>query len=171
MELTHFLVHQALQLWNVGLFLGRNEEAVLAKLCHPRLHQFVERDVFASLWSEVVLVLLHPRVGINLIEHDDAWLVGSAEVAQCFFHYVDLFLKVGMRNIHHMNQQVCLTHFVECRFEGIHQVGWQFANEADRIAEQEWQVVDNHLAHRRVECCKQFVLCKHVALRQEVHDG
>ena len=47
----------------------------------------------------------------------------------------------------------------------------QKRNEADRVAQQEGQIVDDHLAHRGVEGGKKLVLGKHLAFGQQVHQG
>ena len=74
-----------------------------------------------------------------------------------------------MRDVDHMHQQVGFAHLVERRFERLDQLGGQFADESHGIGQQEREVVENHLAHRRVECCKEFVLGKHLAFGDQVH--
>ena len=68
-----------------------------------------------------------------------------------------------------MQQQVGLAHLVQRTFERIHQVGRQFTDKTDRIGQQEGQIVDDNLAHRRVQRSEQLVLGKHVTLREQVH--
>ena len=68
-----------------------------------------------------------------------------------------------------MQQQIGFAHLVECRFERFDQLRRQFANESYGIRQQEGQVVEDHLAHRRVERGEEFVLGENLALGDEVH--
>ena len=74
-----------------------------------------------------------------------------------------------MRDIDDMHQQVRLTHLIQSRFKRFDQLGRQLADKADRVGQQERQVVDNHLADGRVERRKQFVFGKHFAFTKLVH--
>ena len=76
-----------------------------------------------------------------------------------------------MRDVHDVQQQVCLAHLVQCRLERVHQVGGQLADKSYRIRKQERKVVDNHFAHGRIQRGKQFVFGKHFALGKQVHQG
>ena len=171
MQLAHAVVERRAQAFDIRLLAGGDEEAVVAHAGHPRLLQLVERDILAGGRRQVVFFLFHPRVGINLVEHHHLRFVGTAEVFQRGVDHLYLLLEVGMRDVDDMHQQVGLAHLVESRLERVDQVGGQFADEAHCVGQEEGQVLDDHLAHRRVECGEEFVLCEDVALGQEVHDG
>ena len=74
-----------------------------------------------------------------------------------------------MRNIDDMHQQVRFTHLIQSRFKRFDQFGRQLTDKADRVGQQERQIVDNHLSDSRIECREQFVLGKHFALTKQVH--
>ena len=74
-----------------------------------------------------------------------------------------------MRYIHHMHQQVCLTHLIEGRLKRLHQIGGQLADETDSVSQQERQVVNDHLTDSSIEGGKEFVLCKDITLGEQVH--
>ena len=69
-----------------------------------------------------------------------------------------------------MDEQVGLPHLVEGGFEGVDEVGGQFADESHGVGEQEGQIVDDLLRDRRVEGGKEFVLGKDLALGEQVHE-
>ena len=68
-----------------------------------------------------------------------------------------------------MNEQIGLAHLVQGRFEGLHQVVGQFADESYCIGQQERQVVDGDFTNRRVERGEEFVLGKDLGLAEQVH--
>ena len=76
-----------------------------------------------------------------------------------------------MRHVHHVYQQVCLAHLVEGTLEGVHQVGGQFTDKSDGIGQQERQVADDDLAHRRIEGGKEFVFGKDFGLGKQIDEG
>ena len=141
------------------------------QLCHPRLLEFVERDVFTGRCRQVILVLGSPRIGVNLVEHQQRRLVGTAQVSQSLFNDADLLFEIGMGDVDDMHQQVGLAHLVERTLEALNKVGRQLTDKADGIGQQEGQIVDGHLAYRSVKGGKQLVLGKHVTLAQQVHHG
>ena len=78
MQLAHLSVYRLAELVDVQLLLRRDEHAVLAQTCHPCALQLVERDVLLGHRREVVLLLLGPRVVVNLVEHNHRRLVGAS---------------------------------------------------------------------------------------------
>ena len=82
-----------------------------------------------------------------------------------------MVLKTGMGYIGYVHQKVGFAHLIEGGFERFHQFGRQFADKADGIGEQDGQVGDNDLAHRRIEGGEELVLGKDVRLAQQVHQG
>ena len=154
-----------------GLLQSRDEQALAGKACHPCVYEIVQGDILLCGRGEVVLVLLHPTVGIHLVEDDHGGFLGTTKVGQGFLHHLYLVLKLWMRDIHDMKEQVGLAHLIESALEGVHEVVGQLAYESHRVREQEGQVVHNDLAHRGVQCGKELVLGKHLALGKEVHEG
>ena len=69
-----------------------------------------------------------------------------------------------------MHQKVGLAHLVERRLERLDKLRRQLADKTDGIRQQEWQVVEDHLSHRRVERSEEFVFGKDITLRYEVHE-
>ena len=45
----------------------------------------------------------------------------------------------------------------------------KLADKTYRIGEQKWQIVNHHFAHRGIECRKEFVFGKDIALAQHIH--
>ena len=102
---------------------------------------------------------------VNLVEHHDHLLVASiTHLLQSAVYHLDLFLELGMGNVHDVNEDVTVTHLVKRTLERLHQMGRQFADEADGVGQQEGQIGDDDLAHRRVEGGEEFVLGKDLAL-------
>ena len=93
-------------------------------------------------------------------------LVRAAQVHERLVDHLNLFGKVGVRYVHHVHQKVGLARFVQRTLERIHEVGWQFADEANGVGQEEGQVADDDLAHSRVERGEEFVLGKNFGLGQ-----
>lgn len=70
-----------------------------------------------------------------------------------------------------MHKYVCFAHFVERTFECFYELSWEFADEADGVAQKERNVLDDHLSDCCVERCKEFVFGENVRLCQQVHQG
>ena len=64
-----------------------------------------------------------------------------------------------------MQQQVGFADLVEGRFERFDQLMGQLADKSDRIRKQKRQVVQYHLANRRIERGKKFVFGENLAFR------
>ena len=117
----------------------------------------------AVLGSAGGIAVLAPRVGLL-----DA-VVFLKQLVDGLLHDIILLLEVRVRDIHHVDQQIGFAHLVQRRFERLHEVVREFADKADGIRQQERQVVDCHLAHRRVEGGEEFVFGKHVGFAHQVH--
>lgn len=169
-KLAHAAVDEILQFVDVLALTGGDEDAVVAEAGHPSFLQLAEREVFARGRREVVGLFFHPGVGVHFVEHHNLRFVGTAEVAERFVDHFHLFFKVGVRHVDHVNQEVGLTHFVEGAFEGLHQVGGQFADKTDSVGQEEGKIFDDDLAHRCVERGEEFVFGKHLCLCQEVDE-
>ena len=47
----------------------------------------------------------------------------------------------------------------------------QFADETDRIGEQERQILDRHFSNGSIESSKEFILREHIGLGEQIHEG
>ena len=74
-----------------------------------------------------------------------------------------------MRDVHHVHQQISLTHLIKGTLKALYQIGGQLADKAHRICQQERQIVDGHLPHSGIKGGEELILCKHFALGQQVH--
>ena len=169
MQFAHSFVYYILEVVDVGALTCRYEDAIVRQLGEPRCLEFIETDVLACFGSEVILFLLHICKGIHLIKDNHHRLVAAVEVGQRFVNDGNLILELGVRYIHHVQEEVGLTHLVEGRFERLNKVGGQLAYETNGVGKQERKVLYNNLAHRGVERCKQFVFGKHFTLGKQVH--
>ena len=70
-----------------------------------------------------------------------------------------------------MQKKVGLACLIKGTLERVYQVGRQFADESYGIGKEERQVVYHYLANGGVEGGKEFVLGKHLALAEQIHDG
>ena len=61
-ELLYAAVEKVLEVVDIQAFTGRNKDAIVAKSCHPRVLQLVERHIFARSGREVVGVFFGPLV-------------------------------------------------------------------------------------------------------------
>ena len=57
-EFAHFVVEHLLEGLDVGLLLSGDEEALASEFRHPRVDEFVERDIATRGWCQVVGILL-----------------------------------------------------------------------------------------------------------------
>src|SRR5574344_292187 len=171
MQLPHLLIQDVTQLIHILFLLCRNKQAVIIQLRPPCIFQFVQCDILLFGRSQIILILGHPCVSIYFIKDNHRRFVCASKVFQRIFHHADLLLDVRMRDVHHVQQQVSLPHLIQCALERVHQVCGQFAYKPYRIRQQERQILYHHLPHCCVKRSKQFVLRKHLALRQQVHQG
>ena len=148
--------------------LGRDEYTVVVESGHPlRGAQVFERQILTLHRASS-----RPRPWacterIHLVEHQyGRFGIATANIAQCLVDHFYLLLKIRMRYIHHMHQDVGLPHLIERRLERFNKAGRQLAYETYGVGEQERKIVNDDLAHRGVERGKQLVLGKHIALAQ-----
>ena len=133
-------------------------------LSHPRLLQVLERQILFGHGRQIILFLGSEGIGIDLVEHQHRRLVSTTQFLQSLLHYTDLLLKVGVRDVYHMHQQISLSHLIEGALKALHQVRGQLTDKTDGISQQEGQVVDGHLSHCGIEGSKKLVLSKHLTL-------
>ncbi len=75
-----------------------------------------------------------------------------------------------MGDVHDVDEEVRLSHLIECGFERLDQSRGEFADEADRVGEQEREVLDGDLADGGVERGEQLVFGEHLGVGKEVHE-
>ena len=68
-----------------------------------------------------------------------------------------------------MHEQISLPHLIQRALETLHEIRGQLTDKTDGISQQERQIVDGHLAYGGIEGGKEFVLCKHLTLSEQVH--
>ena len=107
---------------------------------------------------------------VDLVKHDDRGLVRASQFLERLVDHLYLLLKVGMRDVNDVNQQVCFTHLVERRLKGIYQIGRQLADKPYGVGQQKRQVADDNLSHSSVEGGEELVLSKDLTLGQQIHD-
>ena len=76
-----------------------------------------------------------------------------------------------MGDVHDVNEDVGFPHFVERTLEGFDELGGEFADESDGVAQKERDVLDDDLPDGGVEGCKEFVFSENVGLCKQVHKG
>ena len=170
MQLSHLLIKHAPHLLNILPLTRTDKQTVLVQLRHPSALQLLQRHVLTRRRCKVISLLLHPPVSINLVKDNHRRLLSTTQVAQRLLNNSYLLLKIRVRDIYHMQQQVCLAHLVQRRFERINQICRQLADKPDSVSQQKRQVPNRHLTHGRVKRRKKFVLSKHLTLRQQVHN-
>ena len=68
-----------------------------------------------------------------------------------------------------MDQDIRFAHLVKCGFERIHQMGGKFADETDRIGQQERKILDHDFPYRGIKRGEEFVFGKDLAFAQQIH--
>ena len=162
-DLAHHAVEILPELVDVGPPFGREEDAGGVGLGDPALFQVFERTISRVEGVRSSGSLLHISISVHLVENQINRFIPRHRYPVTSVHHGDLVLELRMRNIDHVQQQVGFTHLVEGRFERLDQFGRQFADETHGIRQQERQVVENHLSHRRIERGEEFVFGEHLA--------
>ena len=108
------LIQFMLQFIYILAGLGRDEYTVVVESGHPCGAQVFERQILTLHRAEVVLVLGRVLERIYLVEHQyGRFGIATANIAQCLVDHFYLLLKVRMRYINHMHQDVGLAHLIE----------------------------------------------------------
>ena len=109
---------------------------------------------------------------VNFVEDHDGRLARRADFRQHRVDRGDLLRRLRMADVHHMQQQVGLDHFLQRRLEGLHQAVRQFADETHRVG-QEYILVGRQPQppRGRVQRGEQFVLRQRVRAGQGVEQG
>src|SRR5574344_1918535 len=112
-------------------------------------------------WFHGEFVIGLVAVGVRLVEYYIYRLVNCRNVFQCLLDDFHLFLVVSMRDVHDMNQDVCLPYFIKSALECLDQLCRQFPDKPYCIAQQERYVPDSYFPYSGVQGCKQFIFCEH----------
>ena len=171
MDFRHHLVQVVPELVDSDLFLGGDEDAGGLLLRDPAVLEFVQGAVLRLLGREGELVVGLVGVGIDLVEDHEDGLVRRADVAERLLHHLHLLFEVGVRDVHHVHEDIGLPDLVQGALEGLYQLRRQFPDEADGVAQQEGDVLDDHLPDGRVQGGEELVLREDVGFREEVHQG
>jgi hypothetical protein len=59
---------------------------------------------------------------IHLIQHRQPWNVIHIQLTQDFLHGVHMIVHVGTAHIDHMEQQIRIMQFIQCRLEGSNEI-------------------------------------------------
>ena len=68
MQFAHAVIEHLLESVYIGTLTCRDEEAVVTQSGHPSTDKFVDGDIAPGGRSEVVSILLFPRIGIHLLK-------------------------------------------------------------------------------------------------------
>ena len=88
---------------------------------------------------------------------------------QNLIYRTDMVFKTFMRNIHHMQQQICFTNFIKSRFKRLHQLRRKFSDKPHCIRKKERQIPNNHLSHRGIQSSKKLIFRKNIRFRKSIH--
>ncbi len=171
MYIVNGSVERVSEFFEVEFFCRGDKLGRTVNLGDPGAFEIFEGHIFAGCRAQVGFVFFHKSIRIHLVENHHHRFIAGLDFGKCLIDHLNLVFKSRMRDIHHMQQQVGLPHFVEGRFKGFYQPVREFADKADGIGKQERQVVDYHFAHRGVEGGEKLVFGKHVRFAQQVHQG
>ena len=118
MDFRHHFVQVVPQFVDPNLLLGGDEDAGGLLLRNPAVLELVQGAVLRLLGREGEFVVGLVGVGIDLVEHHEDGLVRRADVAERLFHYLHLLFEVGVRDVHHMDEDIGLPDLVQGTLEG-----------------------------------------------------
>ena len=147
----------------VDLFQGRYEYAGTVFLCYPHLLKPFEGYILRFFLFKVVFALFFVVVGINFIEYHEYGLVFCSNVHKSPVYGLYLLFKVGVGDVHYMQQYIGFPDFVECAFERFYELCGQFPDKAYGIREQERYIFYNDFPYCCVKRSEEFVLSEYVA--------
>ena len=76
-----------------------------------------------------------------------------------------------MGDVYDMHKDIRFAHFVERTFERFDELGGEFTDESDGIAQKEGNILDDNFSDCGVERREEFVFGENVRLCQQVHQG
>ena len=117
--------------------------------------------------------LQHKRVGgIRLIQHNNLGDMAGVNLRDDLADSTNLPLRVRVRSIHHVQDDVSVSDLFQGGAERLHQLGRQRAHETHRVREGVADTVRGlSLTDGRVQRRKQGVLHKHAGIGQTVQQG
>ena len=87
-------------------------------------------------------------------------------------HHIDMLLPVGVGGIDHMEQQICIFQFFQCRPEGIHQVVGKLCDKTNGIGQDHIQIIGHRqLAGSGVQGIKKPVVGRDACTGQMIQKG
>jgi hypothetical protein len=132
-ELQDFFVDQVFQLLDVGFLGGGDEYGGHIIFPHPGVFEVLEGEIFFENRGEVVILLYHMGILIDLVEKHDHRFIGSVDICEGLIYYCDLVFKGGMRDVGNVDQQIGFADFIECGFKGFNKSMGKFTDESDGI--------------------------------------
>src|SRR5512143_935580 len=109
---------------------------------------------------------------IYLVEHHEPGDMVKADISQYFVHGLHLLFEPRIADVHYMQDQVRILHFIKGGAECPQKVFGQVTDETNSVG-------DDHLAvsreaepsRGRIERCKEQVLCLDLGLRERVEES
>ena len=95
-DLLHPLIQQGFQGFNIGTLFGRDKETIILQLTHPRTFQFVQVDILACPWGQVIILIGHECKGMHIVENHDHRFFLLVNLRQGPVDHLDLLLKTGV---------------------------------------------------------------------------
>ena len=130
------------------------------------------RDAAGVAFEEPVQRFAAPVEPVGLVEDHQGRLALGADLLEHGVHRLDLFLGLGMADIHDVEQQVRLHDFFEGGFEGFDQAVGQFADETHGVGQQHVLVGRQAQAPGgRIERGEQFILGQDLGAGEAVEQG
>ena len=101
MHFLHLVVQHFTEFLDIVFVFCRNKNA---RFLTGKVHilKIVQRVVFIGLRAQIVFVFFGITERINFIENKNDRLIPRTNVGNCLTDNLNLFLKILMRNIHHM---------------------------------------------------------------------
>ncbi|MCY1538776.1 hypothetical protein D9M68_743340 [compost metagenome] len=133
----------------------------------PSAVQLFQQVLFYLFRQEFIKGLFD--VLVHFIKDQYNRFIKCTNFLQGFVHNTDLVFIFRMRNIHDMQQDVCLSHLIQCRFEAFYKVMRQLTDKSNRIAQEERRLLKHYFTGSGFQRCKQLIFCKYIRLTQYRH--
>ena len=169
MNFVHLIINQFFHLWKILFSNRRYENRWVFRLRHPCALPFIKRNIFLRRWCQVIFILFFIRKIIYFIENHYHRFLMSIDFLQNLIHRTDMIFKTFVRNIHHMQQQICFTNLIKSRFKRLHQLSRKFSDKTNRICKKERQIPDNYFSHRSIQSSKKLIFRKNIRFRKSIH--
>ena len=113
MNRLNAIIHQSAERVDIVFIFRRDKDAVLAQPRHPGIAEIAKREILSPYRREIIFLFGGICKIINFIEHHYTRDIFLTNIIDCLFHHFVLLFEVRMGDIHHVNQEIRLTHFVE----------------------------------------------------------